>query len=96
MNKRKGGKFLIILTSDHGEGLGNHNYDSHGKYLYNEQIKVPLVFWSNTKLIPQKREDINTTENYEIDSSQSGSTTYIIEPRKSYSTKNGAKVRKSQ
>ena len=57
INKRKGGKFLIILTSDHGEGLGNHNYDSHGKYLYNEQIKVPLVFWSNTKLIPQKRED---------------------------------------
>lgn len=33
-------------------------------------------------VIPQKREDINTTENYEIDSSQSGSTTYIIEPRK--------------
>lgn len=33
-------------------------------------------------VIPQTREDINTTENYEIDSSQSGSTTYIIEPRK--------------
>ena len=32
-----------IVTADHGEGLGNHNYEGHGEYLYNEQIHVPLI-----------------------------------------------------
>jgi arylsulfatase A-like enzyme len=32
-----------IVTSDHGEGLGNHHYDDHGKYLYDEQLRVPLI-----------------------------------------------------
>lgn len=32
-----------IVTSDHGEGLGNHDYDDHGRYLYDEQIRVPLI-----------------------------------------------------
>lgn len=32
-----------IVTSDHGEGLGNHGYDGHGKHLYEEQIRVPLI-----------------------------------------------------
>ncbi len=32
-----------IVTSDHGEGLGSHAYDEHGKYLYDEQVLVPLV-----------------------------------------------------
>jgi arylsulfatase A-like enzyme len=32
-----------IVTADHGEGLGNHGYDDHGRYLYEEQIRVPLI-----------------------------------------------------
>lgn len=36
---------LWILTSDHGEGLGNHRWDAHGKHIYNEQIRVPLIFY---------------------------------------------------
>jgi arylsulfatase A-like enzyme len=32
-----------IVTSDHGEGMGNHEYDEHGQYLYDEQIRVPLI-----------------------------------------------------
>jgi arylsulfatase A-like enzyme len=32
-----------IVTSDHGEGLGNHHYDDHGQYLYDEQLRVPLI-----------------------------------------------------
>jgi arylsulfatase A-like enzyme len=35
---------LWIITSDHGEGLGNHNWSGHGKHIYNEQIHVPLIF----------------------------------------------------
>ncbi len=33
---------LIILVSDHGEGLGDHGEDEHGIFLYREAIRVPL------------------------------------------------------
>ena len=37
-------KSLIILMSDHGEGLGEHNYYFlHGHTLYDELIRVPLI-----------------------------------------------------
>ncbi len=34
---------LIIVTSDHGEELGDHGGWWHGTTLYDEQIRVPLV-----------------------------------------------------
>lgn len=35
---------LIVFTSDHGEGMGEHNYYfSHNESLYNGQIHVPLM-----------------------------------------------------
>jgi len=35
---------VIIFTSDHGEGMGEHDYYfAHGKYLYNSLIHVPLI-----------------------------------------------------
>lgn len=36
---------LVIITSDHGEALGQHHLRTHGKALYWEQIHVPLVVW---------------------------------------------------
>ena len=36
-------KTLWVITSDHGEGLGGHGYRSHGMFVYNEQIHVPLL-----------------------------------------------------
>lgn len=33
---------LIILTSDHGEGLGEHGEQEHGIFLYREAIQIPL------------------------------------------------------
>ena len=36
---------LVIVTSDHGEALGQHHLRTHGKALYWEQIHVPLVVW---------------------------------------------------
>ncbi len=33
---------LIVLWSDHGEGLGEHGEDQHGYYLYDTTIAVPL------------------------------------------------------
>ena len=34
---------LIILLSDHGEGLGDHGEDEHGVFVYREAIRVPLL-----------------------------------------------------
>jgi arylsulfatase A-like enzyme len=38
---------LWVITSDHGEGLGAHNYKEHGEYLYQEQLHIPLIFYSS-------------------------------------------------
>jgi arylsulfatase A-like enzyme len=38
---------MVILTSDHGEGLGEHNYYfEHGRFSYETNIRVPLIVWS--------------------------------------------------
>jgi arylsulfatase A-like enzyme/cytochrome c-type biogenesis protein CcmH/NrfG len=34
---------LVVLLSDHGEGLGQHGEEEHGLLLYNEDIHVPLL-----------------------------------------------------
>jgi arylsulfatase A-like enzyme len=36
---------LVVITSDHGESLGQHGLESHGAALYRELIRVPLIFW---------------------------------------------------
>jgi arylsulfatase A-like enzyme/Flp pilus assembly protein TadD len=33
---------LIVLLSDHGEGLGDHGEEEHGILLYREAVRVPL------------------------------------------------------
>jgi arylsulfatase A-like enzyme len=35
---------LIVLTADHGEALDDHGYTGHGRQLYEEEVRVPLVF----------------------------------------------------
>jgi arylsulfatase A-like enzyme len=37
------GKTWIVITSDHGEGLGEHDLFEHGESLYNTEIHVPLL-----------------------------------------------------
>jgi arylsulfatase A-like enzyme/Tfp pilus assembly protein PilF len=34
---------LIIITSDHGEGLGDHGEEQHSVLLYREALQVPLL-----------------------------------------------------
>ena len=34
---------LILLTSDHGEALGEHQEQEHGYYIYDSSMHVPLV-----------------------------------------------------
>ena len=41
--ERYGDNTLIIVTSDHGQGLGEHDFVGHGTFLYDELIRVPLM-----------------------------------------------------
>ena len=34
---------LIVLASDHGEGLGEHGEQAHGLFIYNSTVHVPLI-----------------------------------------------------
>jgi arylsulfatase A-like enzyme/Tfp pilus assembly protein PilF len=34
---------LIVLASDHGEGLGEHGEKTHGFFIYNSTLHVPLI-----------------------------------------------------
>lgn len=34
---------LIIVVGDHGEGLGEHHEDTHGIFLYDATVHVPLI-----------------------------------------------------
>jgi arylsulfatase A-like enzyme len=36
---------LVVITSDHGELLGEHGLAEHGQYLYWNLIHVPLILW---------------------------------------------------
>lgn len=36
-------KTLIVLTSDHGEGFGEHEEQGHGLFLYDSTLRVPLM-----------------------------------------------------
>jgi len=47
-------KTLIVLTSDHGEGLGEHGEQTHMIFLYNTTTHVPLIF-SLPGVLPAKR-----------------------------------------
>jgi len=41
----------IAFTSDHGEGFGeHHDYWGHGKYLYDTNVRVPLVILSHRRV----------------------------------------------
>ena len=36
---------IIALTSDHGEGLGEHGEETHGFFAYDSTMRVPMMFW---------------------------------------------------
>jgi choline-sulfatase len=38
-----GGNLLIAVTSDHGEGLGEHGEATHGMLAYDSTLRVPLI-----------------------------------------------------
>jgi arylsulfatase A-like enzyme/predicted Zn-dependent protease len=41
---------LVVLTSDHGESLGEHGEKSHGFFVYDATLRVPLILKSASSL----------------------------------------------
>jgi arylsulfatase A-like enzyme/tetratricopeptide (TPR) repeat protein len=44
---------LVVLTSDHGEGLGDHGEATHGVFAYEATLRVPLVFHNPRLFTPR-------------------------------------------
>jgi arylsulfatase A-like enzyme/Flp pilus assembly protein TadD len=39
------GTTLVVLTADHGEGLGDHGEGTHSYFVYDTTMRVPLILW---------------------------------------------------
>jgi choline-sulfatase len=46
---------LILLVSDHGEGLGEHGEEQHGVFIYNSTVHVPLILKPSAGFKPAQR-----------------------------------------
>lgn len=52
---------IMVFTSDHGESLGEHGEQTHGFFLYDATLRVPLIvklprsLWKGTKVADQVR-----------------------------------------
>ncbi len=55
------GNTIVVITSDHGEGLWQHGLPTHGEALYREQIHVPLIFWYPGHVPAGQRVSANVT-----------------------------------
>ena len=40
---------LVVLTADHGEGLGEHGEQTHGYFLYDSTVRIPLCLWAGPR-----------------------------------------------
>lgn len=49
---------LVVLTSDHGQGFGEHGFFGHME-LYDEVLNIPLIFWSKDKRIKLNHKPTN-------------------------------------
>lgn len=43
---------LVLMTSDHGEGFGEHGEQGHGLLAYDETLRVPLILYAPGQLEP--------------------------------------------
>ena len=51
-NEDKLDNTLIVIVGDHGEALGEHQEYGHSVFCYEENLKVPLIFY-NPRLFPE-------------------------------------------
>jgi arylsulfatase A-like enzyme/Flp pilus assembly protein TadD len=53
----RSGRTLVILTSDHGEALGEHGESTHGVFAYEATLRVPLVIYAPSLYGPRVVKD---------------------------------------
>jgi len=46
---------LVVVTSDHGEGLWDHGYAGHNRDVFEEEVRVPLVVRWRGQVAPGRR-----------------------------------------
>ncbi|HYT31086.1 MAG TPA: sulfatase, partial [Thermoanaerobaculia bacterium] len=49
---------LLVLTSDHGEALGDHGEETHGLFAYEATLHVPLILWGPGLVSPGRDESL--------------------------------------
>jgi arylsulfatase A-like enzyme len=59
------GSTVLIVTSDHGEGLGDHGLMSHGASLYDSQLRIPLIIRARG-LLPANRRSTSQVQLVDI------------------------------
>jgi glucan phosphoethanolaminetransferase (alkaline phosphatase superfamily) len=47
---------LVVIVSDHGESLGEHGNFGHGKHLYQEELRIPLLIYDKSGAVYQNLE----------------------------------------
>jgi arylsulfatase A-like enzyme len=52
---------IVVVTSDHGEAFGEHGAYIHANSLYLEEIHVPLILWSPSRVPAGFRTDVPVT-----------------------------------
>src|SRR5262249_22516752 len=48
----RSGSRLLVVTADHGEALGDHGEKTHGLFVYEATLHVPLLLWNPGSLPP--------------------------------------------
>jgi arylsulfatase A-like enzyme/Flp pilus assembly protein TadD len=48
------GRTLIVVAGDHGEAFGERVETGHGLFLYDDTMRVPLIFYSENRIPPGK------------------------------------------
>ncbi|WP_087502609.1 LTA synthase family protein [Pseudomonas sp. SID14000] len=54
---------LFVLVGDHGESFGEHGLFIHNASMHEEEVTVPLIFWTKEKSLPKPA----TTTSHQID-----------------------------
>ena len=44
---------LVVVVADHGESLGEHGEKTHGVFLYDSVLHIPLMFWFPKRIPPR-------------------------------------------
>jgi len=51
---------ILLVTGDHGEGLGDHGVHFNHVGLWEEMLRVPLIVWAPGRVAPAVRPDVAT------------------------------------